>query len=64
MFSKAEEIVGRDYISNDPGRLKDFTVDGKLPKVVIYPANVEEISQVIKLPGIYKSGSFSGIGNH
>ena len=49
MFSKIEEIVGRDYITNDPGRLKDFTVDGKLPKVVVYPANVEEISQVIKL---------------
>jgi glycolate oxidase FAD binding subunit len=49
MFSKAEEIVGRDYIIDDPGRLKDFTVDGKLPKVVVYPANVEEISQIIKL---------------
>jgi glycolate oxidase FAD binding subunit len=49
MFSKIEEIVGRDYITNDSDRLKDFTVDGKLPKMVVYPANVEEISQVIKL---------------
>lgn len=49
MFSKVEEIVGREYITNDPGKLKDFTVDGKVPKAVVYPGNEDEISQVVKL---------------
>jgi glycolate oxidase FAD binding subunit len=69
MFAKAEEIVGKDYITTDPGRLKDFDVDGKLPKAVVYPANVEEISQVIKLANKedwsvipWGSGTKSGMG--
>jgi glycolate oxidase FAD binding subunit len=69
MFAKAEEIVGKDHITIDPGRLKDFAVDEKLPKAVVYPANVEEISKVIKLANKedwtvipWGSGTKRGIG--
>ncbi|MFO8165514.1 MAG: FAD-binding oxidoreductase [Thermodesulfobacteriota bacterium] len=49
MFSKLEEIVGGDYIISDPGKLKDFSLDGKVPKVLVYPGNEDEISKVVKL---------------
>jgi glycolate oxidase FAD binding subunit len=49
MISNIQEIVGKDYITDDPDKVKEFTIDGKVPQAVVYPGSEEEISQVVKL---------------
>ena len=42
------KIVSERNIINDE-RLDSYKVDGKKPKLVVFPENIEQISEIIKL---------------
>jgi glycolate oxidase FAD binding subunit len=48
MHSVLKGIVGESCVIRDPDRLKEYAVDGRLPKAVVLPGTEEEISSVVK----------------
>lgn len=48
MLSALEGIVGESGVIGDSERLKEYAVDGRLPKAVVSPGTEEEISNVVK----------------
>ncbi|MGA8832912.1 MAG: FAD-binding oxidoreductase [Desulfomonilaceae bacterium] len=42
-------ILGPQMVVNDSATLTQFSVDGVIPEAVVYPANLSQISEVIKL---------------
>jgi glycolate oxidase FAD binding subunit len=63
-------IVGEDNTVEDPRLLEPFAVDGVIPKVVLFPENIEQISAVMKAASSHQasvipmgSGTKRGIGN-
>ena len=47
MLSKLKEISGEAHMLHDPDKLKGFAVDGKIPKVVVTPGAIDEVSKVV-----------------
>jgi glycolate oxidase FAD binding subunit len=47
LFSKLKEIVGETHIIQGPDKLKAYAIDGKKPKVIVFPGSIEEVSKVI-----------------
>jgi glycolate oxidase FAD binding subunit len=47
MLSKIKEISGEAHIIHDPDKLEGFAVDGKIPKVVVSPGTIDEVSKVV-----------------
>ena len=47
MIARLKEIVGKAHIVHDSAKLKAFAVDGKVPKAVVSPGSIDEVSQVI-----------------
>ena len=46
-LSRFKEIVGESYIIRDPDKLKDYSVDGKKPKIVVSPGRIDEVSRIV-----------------
>lgn len=47
LFSKLKEIVGEAHVIQDLDKVKANAIDGKKPKVVVFPGSIEEVSKVI-----------------
>ena len=47
LISRLKEIVGEAQVIQDPDKLKAYAIDGKKPKVVVFPGSIEEVSKVI-----------------
>jgi glycolate oxidase FAD binding subunit len=47
MLSKLKEISGEAHVIHDPDKLKGFAGDGKIPKVVVSPGSIDEVSQIV-----------------
>ncbi|GIW46699.1 MAG: glycolate oxidase [Deltaproteobacteria bacterium] len=43
------EVVGEDFALSSVDELKRFSVDGKTPRLVVFPRSVEEISEILKI---------------
>jgi glycolate oxidase FAD binding subunit len=41
------EIVGEAHVIQDPDQLKTYSLDGKRPKVVVFPGTINEVSKVV-----------------
>jgi len=48
-FKEIISIVGENYIFDQSSELEAYFVDGKKPKLVVFPNTVEEISEIIKV---------------
>ncbi len=48
MLSALKGIVGESGVVGDPDRLREYAVDGRVPKAVVHPGTEEEISGVVK----------------
>ncbi|MBS3921358.1 MAG: FAD-binding oxidoreductase [Deltaproteobacteria bacterium] len=44
---RLKEIVGESHIIKEPDNLKDYGLDGKRPKVVVFPGTISEVSKVV-----------------
>ncbi|MHB8203932.1 MAG: FAD-binding protein, partial [Desulfomonilaceae bacterium] len=42
-------ILSPQMVVNDSATLTQFSVDGVIPEAVVYPANLSQVSEVIKL---------------
>ncbi|MGH7802593.1 MAG: FAD-binding oxidoreductase [Thermodesulfobacteriota bacterium] len=49
LISKIEHIVGREYLYHSHGGFLDFAVDGKVPRILVYPANSDEVSAILRV---------------
>ncbi len=47
LFSKLKEIVGEANVIQDPDKLKAYALDGKKPKVIVYPGTIDEVSKIV-----------------
>ena len=47
LISTLKEIVGEANIIQDPDKLRAYALDGKRPKVVVFPGKIEETSKVV-----------------
>ncbi|OGP75544.1 MAG: hypothetical protein A2V86_07620 [Deltaproteobacteria bacterium RBG_16_49_23] len=47
LIPKLKEIVGETNLIQDPEKLKACSVDGKRPKVVVFPGTIAEVSKVV-----------------
>ena len=65
-----KEIVGPEYIKGDAETLSTYSVDGMKPWAVVFPGDIEQVSEVVQLAGKEKlalipwgSGSKIAMGN-
>ncbi len=70
LASKIESIVGSEYLSYSQEGFLDFTVDGKVPRLLVYPANSDEVSAILRVANeevasicTRSQGTKIGIGN-
>src|SRR3989337_2619662 len=49
LTSKIEHIVGREYLQYSHGGFLDYAVDGKVPGLLVYPANSDEVSAILRV---------------
>jgi glycolate oxidase FAD binding subunit len=56
LTSKLSEIVGEANVLQDPDRLKAFAVDGVVPRALVSPGSVEEVSKLMALAAAEKLG--------
>jgi glycolate oxidase FAD binding subunit len=56
LVSKLSGIVGEANVLHDPDRLKAFAVDGVVPRALVSPGSVEEISRLLALAAAEKLG--------
>ena len=47
IVSPLNKIVGDTHLIDDPDKLKIYGVDGKVPKAVVFPGTIEEVSKLI-----------------
>ena len=41
-------IVGQEFIKTEPGAIAEYAVDNATPKAVVFPANTQQVADVIK----------------
>jgi glycolate oxidase FAD binding subunit len=42
-----KEIVGEPHVIHDPDKLKAYTLDGKKPKVIVFPETIDQVSKLV-----------------
>lgn len=47
LVSRMKEIVGEPHLFFDSNKLKTWVIDGKHPKVVVFPGSVDEVSKIV-----------------
>jgi FAD/FMN-containing dehydrogenase len=47
MLSKLKEVVGEGDVSHDPDKLKDYALDGKVPRALVSPGTIHETSEAV-----------------
>jgi glycolate oxidase FAD binding subunit len=47
LYPKLKDMVGEAYVIGDPDKLKAYALDGKKPKIVIFPETIDEVSKVV-----------------
>ena len=47
LISKLKGIVGEAHIIQDTEKLKDYALDAKVPKAVVSPGTIDEISEIV-----------------
>ncbi len=47
LFSRLKEIVGEANILHDSDKLKAASVDGKRPKVIVFPETIDQVSRIV-----------------
>ena len=47
LFSRLQEIVGEVNLIKNPDQLKTYSLDGKRPKVVVFPGTIDEVSKIV-----------------
>lgn len=47
MLPTLKEIVGEAHVIHDPDELIAFTVDGKVPRVIVSPGTIDEVSKIV-----------------
>ncbi len=69
MLSKLKEVVGEDHVIHDPDKVKGFAVDGKIPKAIVSPEAVDEVSEIVAYANAHRlaiiprgNGTKMGIG--
>jgi glycolate oxidase FAD binding subunit len=70
IFNQLTGIVGGENASQDPQTLESSAVDGVIPKIVLFPDSIEQISEIMKAASCAGasvvptgSGTKRGIGN-
>jgi FAD/FMN-containing dehydrogenase len=48
IFNQLTSIVGGENASQDPETLESSAVDGVIPKIVLFPDSIEQISEIMK----------------
>ncbi len=56
LVSALKGIVGETNVLHDPDRLRAFAVDGVVPRAVVSPGSVEEVSKLMALAAAEKLG--------
>ena len=46
-----KKILGPDDVKSDPDTLSRYTIDGKRPWAILFPVDVEQVSEVVRLAG-------------
>ncbi len=46
---KFEDIIGRDHLWTDPEACSRYAVDGVIPRAVLFPGEVEEVSAIVRV---------------
>jgi len=47
LISKLEGIVGKAHVIHDPDTLKAAAIDGKVPKAIVSPGTMDEVSAIV-----------------
>ncbi len=47
LFSRLKEIVGEAHLIKNPDQLKAYSLDGKRPKIVVFPGTIDEVSKTV-----------------
>jgi glycolate oxidase FAD binding subunit len=47
MISRLKEIVGEANLIKDSDKVKAYALDGKHPKVVVFPGTIDEVSKIV-----------------
>ncbi len=47
IVSQLKEIVGEVNLIKNPDQLKAYSLDGKRPKVVVFPGTIDEVSKIV-----------------
>ncbi|MBW2094894.1 MAG: FAD-binding oxidoreductase [Deltaproteobacteria bacterium] len=48
-MQKFEDIIGKDFLRTDPETCHSYAVDGMIPRAVLFPGQVEEVSEIVKI---------------
>jgi glycolate oxidase FAD binding subunit len=51
MVQAFEDLIGPQNVRSDEPALHQYAVDGKKPAAVVFPASVDEVSEVVRLAG-------------
>jgi len=67
LVSKLKDIVGELHVIHDADKLKDSAVDGKVPKAIVSPGTIDEVSEIVAYAneqrlGIIPRGSGTKMG--
>lgn len=69
-IDEIHNIVGSANLFDDSTQLKNYSVEGKEPRIIVYPGTTEEISEIVKLANRgalsvipWGSGTKIGLGN-
>ncbi len=46
-LSRFKDIVGETQVIRDPDKLKPYALDGKKPKVIVFPQTIDQVSKVV-----------------
>src|SRR5512143_1042641 len=47
VVSMLEQMVGKSNVVRDPEGLKAHALDGKVPRAVVFPGTIEEVSKIL-----------------
>ncbi|MGZ3524609.1 MAG: FAD-binding oxidoreductase [Thermodesulfobacteriota bacterium] len=47
LIPRLKEIVGESHIIHDPDKLKAYALDGKKPKIAVFPETIDQVSKVV-----------------
>ena len=47
LISTLKEIVGEANLIKNPDQLKPYSLDGKRPKLVVFPGTIDEVSKIV-----------------